>query len=321
MNSKERDISIDIMRGIAILVVVLGHSFQSCLGGHQLYIYDIIRNFQMPIFMFISGMGLAFSYPKKISIVLIKEKVIRFLPASLIWGYVLYFLRCWVLEEQINISEIIKVIYASNFWFLRYLLIYQVIIIGTGCIINRIFPSAREWMFYFIPIMVVVLIKVGTYIPVVKYSMSSSLYLWLVAGIIFEKIKSKFPDKIMTLLGIIGSVSVTVLTYFHILNLVYTLGMILIVWWMSNVLSKYQVVSNYMQYIGVRTLPIYAIHHTVLYGPLVSIGFYDRLFGKYNISLLAGVMSLFLLWTAISLIAEHIISKNRMLRKILFAKV
>ena len=321
MDKKGRDSAIDILRGIAILVVVLGHALQSCLGGRQLYVYDVIRNFQMPLFMFISGMALAFSYPDKVCLEFMKARVVRLLPASLIWGYVLYFLRCLIVGETVDIFGIVNVIYVSDFWFLRYLLIYQLIIIGIGCIIKSMRFRNLRWLYYLMPIMAVVLIKFGTYIPVVRNSMSSPLYLWLVAGLLFGKIKNRFSDPILSVIGIVGFGLVVVMTYFHILNAIYTFVVIVVAWWIANEIKRASRVSICLQYIGMRTLPIYAIHVAILCNPLFSIGFYFQVSQKYHMSLVASVSILFLSWTFISLIVEHIISQNKTLSKYIFAKV
>ena len=320
MDKKGRDAAIDILRGIAILVVVLGHTLQSCLGGRQLYVYDIVRNFQMPLFMFISGMGLAFSYPDKVSLEFIKARVVRLLPASLIWGYVLYFLRCLIVGKTVDIFGIVNVIYASDFWFLRYLLIYQLIIIGIGCIIKNSSDSNRRWLFYLMPIMAIVLIKFGTYIPVVRNSMSSPLYLWLVAGLLFGKIKGKISHSQTRMIGIAGFGLLSVMTCLHILNVIYTFGVIVVAWWIANEMKGTSKISDCLQYVGVRTLPIYAIHHTVLYGPLLGINYFYSIIQKYEFSFAMATFVLFLLWTSISLVAEWIISKNVTLNRILFAK-
>lgn len=46
---KERDKSIDIARGLAIILVVVGHS------GINQYFWNLIYFFHMPLFFFISG--------------------------------------------------------------------------------------------------------------------------------------------------------------------------------------------------------------------------------------------------------------------------
>lgn len=53
---RERDISLDVVKGVAILIVMLGH----CLVWNQMaandpYIYDMIATVQMPLFMGVSG--------------------------------------------------------------------------------------------------------------------------------------------------------------------------------------------------------------------------------------------------------------------------
>lgn len=54
--SKERNQLVDIMRGIAMLLVVLGHTMTGCtVGSQQSFLFNIVWSLQMPLFILISG--------------------------------------------------------------------------------------------------------------------------------------------------------------------------------------------------------------------------------------------------------------------------
>ena len=57
MKLQERNLLIDILKGFAILLVVLGHSVQYNLPGRfdESLIFRVIYSFHMPLFMFLSG--------------------------------------------------------------------------------------------------------------------------------------------------------------------------------------------------------------------------------------------------------------------------
>lgn len=52
-----RNAYIDILRGSAILLVVIGHAIQSSIVGFdEIWLFKAIYSFHMPMFMFISGL-------------------------------------------------------------------------------------------------------------------------------------------------------------------------------------------------------------------------------------------------------------------------
>lgn len=56
MISQNRNISVDVLRGMAMLLVVLGHSMSGCVQEiNNSIIYQLIWTLQMPMFMLISG--------------------------------------------------------------------------------------------------------------------------------------------------------------------------------------------------------------------------------------------------------------------------
>ncbi len=54
--SENRNQFVDIMRGIAMLLVVLGHTMTGCTTGvEEIFLFNIVWSLQMPLFILISG--------------------------------------------------------------------------------------------------------------------------------------------------------------------------------------------------------------------------------------------------------------------------
>ena len=53
---KSRNQTVDILRGIAMLLVVLGHTMTGCtIGAEESFLFNIVWSLQMPLFVLISG--------------------------------------------------------------------------------------------------------------------------------------------------------------------------------------------------------------------------------------------------------------------------
>lgn len=72
----KRDHSIDILRGIAIILVCLLHvSDIICVNAKTTMIYNVIWSIQMPIFFVISGYVNKYSSKKSVREALVKKQV------------------------------------------------------------------------------------------------------------------------------------------------------------------------------------------------------------------------------------------------------
>ena len=58
-----RNVKIDMARGVAILMVVLSHTISSFADGKYTLLYNITFSVQMPLFMIISGYVAFYSKP------------------------------------------------------------------------------------------------------------------------------------------------------------------------------------------------------------------------------------------------------------------
>ncbi|HIW50637.1 MAG TPA: acyltransferase family protein [Candidatus Blautia intestinavium] len=62
--SKQRNQTIDILRGIAMLLVVLGHTMTGCtVNSQDSFLFNVIWTLQMPLFILISGYVTKYSRP------------------------------------------------------------------------------------------------------------------------------------------------------------------------------------------------------------------------------------------------------------------
>ena len=86
----ERNHFVDIMRGIAMLLVVLGHTMQDCTtGAHQSFLYNVIWSLQMPLFILISGYVTRYSHPLSSGTDLwkfVKRRTIAYLLPWFVWS-------------------------------------------------------------------------------------------------------------------------------------------------------------------------------------------------------------------------------------------
>lgn len=61
---KDRNVKIDVVKGIGILLVVFGHNWITANGNHE--IFSVIFSFHMPLFFFLSGIFLKESTPFRV---------------------------------------------------------------------------------------------------------------------------------------------------------------------------------------------------------------------------------------------------------------
>lgn len=105
----QRNISIDIIRGFAMLLVVLGHTISGItMNFEDSFIFQIIWTLQMPLFILISGYVTRYSKPITSVSLLIKYLKKRSISYLLPWGIWTFVIRGLILDQ-------------TNFFNLKYL--------------------------------------------------------------------------------------------------------------------------------------------------------------------------------------------------------
>lgn len=120
LNSKERNIGVDIIRGIAMLMVVIGHTISgSSVGYETSLIYKVIWSLQMPLFMVISGyvnkFGKGVDSGRSFAGFLLKRTIAYLLP-FVVWSFLI---RGFIFGQK-NFLDLNYLIYHidSGYWFL-----------------------------------------------------------------------------------------------------------------------------------------------------------------------------------------------------------
>lgn len=85
---------IDVLKGIAVLAVLLGHAIQRGLivNYETNFLFRIIYSFHMPLFMILSGYSLS-KYVKKYDLLFLKKRFCRLIIPTIVWSYLIYFFR------------------------------------------------------------------------------------------------------------------------------------------------------------------------------------------------------------------------------------
>lgn len=92
MAGSERNQFVDVMRGIAMLLVVLGHTMTGCTTGSQeSFLFNIVWSLQMPLFILISGYVTRYSRGIKDGKGLgeyIKRRTIAYVIPWFVWSFI-----------------------------------------------------------------------------------------------------------------------------------------------------------------------------------------------------------------------------------------
>ncbi len=181
-----RDHSIDIIRGLAILLVIVGHTIQyNTVHFDDNILFKLIYSFHMPLFMFISGYVLAIHPPKSTAIPFILKKFNQLVIPFLIW----YFCIAYFANNQyasVDFFDYVKKLIISpdyGYWFLWVLFLNFMIFSGISIIGKKI----SEWI---IVILILLIIEI---MP--TFYFGHALLKWyfpfFLSGYFFVKIKHK----------------------------------------------------------------------------------------------------------------------------------
>lgn len=103
INGTKRNQTVDIAKGVAILLVIYGHVIQILYTGTEANFFDdiiekVICSFHMPLFSLLSGYLFYASYRKYNLKTLFCKRVVGLLQPLLIWGSLYYLLYQFLLK-------------------------------------------------------------------------------------------------------------------------------------------------------------------------------------------------------------------------------
>lgn len=135
----QRNQSVDVVRGVAMLLVVLGHTMTGCTkNSESSFLFDIVWSLQMPLFIIISGY--VTKYSREIHTVVdwlkfLKKRTISYILPWLVWTFVI---RGLLLNQKsyLNLKYILWNM-DSGYWFLATIWTISVIF-GTAQFLSNI---------------------------------------------------------------------------------------------------------------------------------------------------------------------------------------
>jgi fucose 4-O-acetylase-like acetyltransferase len=144
-HKENRNQTVDILRGIAMLLVVLGHTLSGCtVNSESSFLYNIIWTLQMPLFILISGYVTKYSRPvnsRRGILIYMGKKTLAYLLPWAVWT----FLVRGVIYEQKYFLNLKHIFFNmdSGYWFL-FTLWCIVIIFGLSQFISQYFCTREN---------------------------------------------------------------------------------------------------------------------------------------------------------------------------------
>lgn len=274
---------IDILKGIAILIVILGHCLCTDpinLGQHFPIMAKIIHSIQMPLFFVASGF--LFSVKGGFS-TLIKKKSARLLIPYICFGILSaslrYIFSAFTRSGEVEISTLLlKLLNGESYWFLYSLILIMFIVqliknnallhtVALLCIALCLFTDICEINF-------LTLGKIVYYLPFFILGMQTKKYYEIVLNT-FERYKIM----LVIAIPVLFIISLFVFTQFSFSQMFISplLG-IMIVFWGSKAITRYAAIPivKFLTHFGMYSLQYY-LNHLLIMLPLYYIA------GRINI--------------------------------------
>lgn len=177
----ERNERVDFYKAMLMLGVVWGHCITNLLAGdnNNIGIHTIVRTYDMPMFMLISGYYLAFSMRKKWRTI-VKDKFVRIVVPTLFWG---------LLICRGNIFNALDCLY-----FLCAIFLSAIIVASIGKLINCHYIQAVSFIFVTI---------LSNFIPLYLYNLSY-LFPYFALGYLVNLYQVHKPNPSLYVCGMIS---------------------------------------------------------------------------------------------------------------------
>ena len=323
--TRQRNQFLDFFRGIAIIIVVLGHAIQICYGTATQPVHSIIQTFQMSLLFIISGFSSGFAEPMKDAKRFLIGKVKRILLPYLVWSQLNYLLGAFRSGNYRFISQL-KNVLVSQFWFLR-ILFLMFLIYWIFVLIYRNLPLRMLKM----PLSILAAIVFTVAFSQIPGCNSLMTYIpfFVVGNMIYKLLNRSFAQKYRSVfLGV--SVLFSILFVASIFLFFKTDGILQLLIDKSMAFSgaaacfvfcrllyalpQGSKLTAPIEKIGKNTLPVYAIHWCILFSlPFPLYGHLVNSIGLWPSVLIVTIVWLFLCGALIYLLRKIKIARNLLL--------
>lgn len=340
----KRNYYADVIRGIAILMVVLGHTITGCYAEYaNSLLFNVIWTLQIPLFFIISGYVTKFSHEINTAKELgafIKKRTLAYMLPWIIWTF---FIRGIILGQSrlLNIKELLYNM-DIGYWFLFSLWVITMIFGISQWMSKKVCKSfhknseIKSVIFTIIFYIICVLPLVGLAIIFGLSFLCLKLTLYYIpfylAGYLYGKIQNKvycakygsnIVEVIVAIASIIYFVLIVKVDFFTLPDNMFgiplratasLLGCVAIVGIVSKLIQDGKI-WRFFSYIGIHSLEIYLVHCLILSS--LSIKVTSNTASELILVLVAVN---FLIAVSLSILLTWFISGNKWLNFVLFAK-
>lgn len=324
---RKRDKRLDMLKGFAMLSVILYHSIQRGLviNYENNWLFLLLKAYHMPLFMGISGYLFYVTNPNVNKKFFVK-KFKRYLIPTVIWSYIIYFIRdFWFVGIQPFITfdssvlhQTLKFIVYPNYviWFLYVLFIIEMIYIIWDKVLKYkvkldiyiyIYILIVEGLLFIIPCNYFGLSQVRLYLPIFicgycvgqhkEFIISKLKYVILVSGIlsglmIFCNYFFNLSNRLIVSSSIFHNVYMLLDQYikYYILAIFF----ISIIYLLINQMNEGNIMSKVLNHFGIWSLEYYLVQVSCL-----------------NIGVASGVLRIITIFISCIIISTVIISISK----------
>lgn len=253
----------DQMKGIAIILVVIGHVMQFSFGFNTSDVVDMLGIFHMPVFFYISGYFL-YKQIDNISLLFVKlyRRTLSLLVPYLVFG------ALWCMFSGYSFSTLILE-GGGRYWFLYVLLLLSSFFILYGYLLQRI---KSEWVYiclWILPYLAIILAKVFGYkFELLCINQLNTYYRYFLIGYLcrrYSKLNSiLFKNDIVYAVGLLSYFLQWRLCDVHNMALIFLGGtgaIIVLQRYVEMMQTSNNWVFSALSKIGCMSLSIYVIHY------------------------------------------------------------
>ena len=341
MGTKARNEKIDIVRGIAILMVVMGHALSAFQGAENTFVYNVIFAVQMPLFMIISGYVAIYSksvdglpaFGKRLA----RRTVALMLP-WVVWTIIRYI----VTAPQQSIFDYMSYLFGhmdTGYWFLVSLWTID-FIFNLSALFSSIGKQKQLNKYHrllvqcgYIGVLFALLFVIGRLVGFNVFAIRYSLYYlpffclgYLFACVSVDIVGEKWFDVLSAAVVAVCGLAFAILcvkfnvqgsddSIFNIaVRIITSLSGCAVIFWTIDKLSCTAKAWSIIKFYGNHSLELYIIHYFFL--NLVNTEGIE-LFSSFGIPIL---FMNYVISIVSSTVLIYVINSNRFLKKILFGK-
>jgi fucose 4-O-acetylase-like acetyltransferase len=159
-----RDIQLDALRGLAIILVVTGHvlAFSDVQHFQNKPLFNIIYSFHMPLFFFISGF-LVYGHFKSPTVIWVKKKFIGLVVPYLVFSFMYFFLFRGFSVSSLTLDNLLRAAFSymnsDSAWFLP-------VLFETLVVLTIIINAEKKLKVFTLPTVLIIFLVILPLIPI-----------------------------------------------------------------------------------------------------------------------------------------------------------